>query len=367
MTTPNFFQTIAMRIPTLILIGVMVSLAQDGLAQTNTAPTGGARITFAAPDYDFGKVDSGTEVKYEFVFTNTGDQTLEITSVKTSCGCTSAGDWDKKIEPGNTGKIPVQFNTSGYGGPSHKSVFVACNDPTRANVTLNLQGTIWRAFDLNPPFIVFNLKPEGQGNENIKIKITSNAEEPVTVSHANCSNPAFQLGLATVKEGKEYELSITALASNVSGSLSAPVTLDTTSPKMPTLSITAFIMMQPLLSVSPPQIMLPAGPLASEAKYTVTIFNNSTNPVILSDPVVNITGVKVELSERLRGREYNVTVSFPAGFESSFSVVATVKSDNPKCPTVTIPVYQPPPASPPPAGHTTTQSTSAAASLAFKE
>jgi hypothetical protein len=352
-----------MKIASLIL-SVVAGFTLCGWAQTNEPAASGARIMFAASDFDFGKVDSGTEVKHEFVFTNMGNQTLEVTSVKTSCGCTTAGDWDKKVDPGQTGKIPVQFNSSGYGGAVRKSVFVACNDPTRENVTLNLQGTIWKAFDLSPPFAVFNLKPEGQSNENLTIKITSNADEPVSVSHPACPNPAFQTELTTVKEGKEYELHITAVVSNVTGSISAPVTVDTTSVKMPTISITTFIMMQPLLSVSPPQIMLPSGPLAQETKYTVTIFNNGTSPVTLSDPTVNANGVKVELSERLPGREFNVTVSFPAGFESSFSVVATVKSNNPKCPTVTIPVYQPAATPQPQGGHAAAQPAPATASVA---
>src|SRR5712671_2805436 len=132
------------------------------LAQTNPPAISGAKIAFAATDFDFGKADSGTAVKHDFVFTNTGDQVLEVTAVRPGCGCTTAGDWDKKVAPGQTGKIPIQFNSGGYGGEVHKTVSVTCNDPTRPNVTLNLHGTIWKSFDISPAYAVFNLTPESQ-------------------------------------------------------------------------------------------------------------------------------------------------------------------------------------------------------------
>src|SRR5262245_52080705 len=69
-------------------------------------PTGGAatpRISFAKESFDFGKINSGDIVKHDFVFTNMGNAVLEITEVRPSCGCTTAGTWDKRVEPGKTG------------------------------------------------------------------------------------------------------------------------------------------------------------------------------------------------------------------------------------------------------------------------
>src|SRR6201993_123091 len=60
------------------------------------------RIQFATPVYDFGKAKAGEPIKYSYVFTNTGDAVLEVTHVQPSCGCTTAGDWTRKVEPGQT-------------------------------------------------------------------------------------------------------------------------------------------------------------------------------------------------------------------------------------------------------------------------
>src|SRR5712675_3135449 len=96
----------------LVLAGAL-GIVPSALAQTNPPTVSGARIAFAATDFNFGKVDSGSLVKHDFVFTNTGDQVLEVTAVRPGCGCTTAGEWDTKVEPGQTGTIPIQFNSSG--------------------------------------------------------------------------------------------------------------------------------------------------------------------------------------------------------------------------------------------------------------
>src|SRR5215213_3502807 len=80
------------------------------------ATASGPRIEFSSLIYDFGKVSANELVKHEFVFTNTGKSTLEIIDVRPGCGCTTAGSWDKKVEPGKTGMIPLQFNSAGFGG-----------------------------------------------------------------------------------------------------------------------------------------------------------------------------------------------------------------------------------------------------------
>jgi hypothetical protein len=324
-----------------------IGFIAPALAQTNPATIPGARIEFAATDFDFGKVDAGTLVKHEFIFTNTGDQTLEVTTVRPSCGCTTAGEWDKKVEPGMTGKIPVQFNSTAYGGEVHKSIFVECNDSTKSNLTLTLNGTVWKLFNVTPAYAMFSLKPEQQGIVTQAVKIINNTDQPATVSDPTCGNPTFKMEVKTLQEGKEYELRVTADASSISGTMSAPITLKTTSPKMPQLTVLAYAMMPPLLAANPPQITLPAGPLPKAAQFTVTIQNNGVNPVTLSEPKVNAEGVEAQVAENLPGRQFSLTVNFPAGFESQPGLQATVKSSSSKYPLVTIPVYQPPPASAP--------------------
>src|SRR5664279_1058582 len=114
------------RVAGLVMLGTAVVGAQPTSAPpANTRSVTnavGPKIQFAMPVYDFGKMRAGDPVKYTFVFTNTGDQMLILNSVQPQCGCTTAGEWTKQVEPGKTGSIPIQVNTLGYNGMVVKQV-----------------------------------------------------------------------------------------------------------------------------------------------------------------------------------------------------------------------------------------------------
>ena len=103
---------------------------------TPAAGGSGPKIQFATPVYDFGQIKGGEVVKYTYVFTNAGDRVLELANVAASCGCTTAGEWTRQIEPGKTGSIPIQFNSGSFGGQVAKTITVTCNDPNQPTVTL---------------------------------------------------------------------------------------------------------------------------------------------------------------------------------------------------------------------------------------
>src|SRR6185295_1367672 len=86
-------------------------------ATTTNANPNGPRAQFDATIFFFGNVAPTDKPQHDFIVTNTGKATLEITDVRPGCGCTTAGAWDKKIEPGKTGKIPLAFNPANFTGP----------------------------------------------------------------------------------------------------------------------------------------------------------------------------------------------------------------------------------------------------------
>src|SRR5438270_9790792 len=118
--------------------------AASGAPAAATPAATGAKIAFETPTYDFGKTKSGEPIKHTFVFTNIGCETLEINNVRPGCGCTTAGEWTKKVEPGKTGTIPIQVNTANFNGPIMKNVSVDSNDKTAPTTALYLKRTDWK-------------------------------------------------------------------------------------------------------------------------------------------------------------------------------------------------------------------------------
>ena len=336
----------------LTIAGTFGSIA-SGLAQTKDSSPAAApgekkesaapKIQFAEMVYDFGKVTSGELVKHTFVFTNIGTATLEIKDVRPGCGCTTAGTWDKVVEPGKTGSIPLQFNSANFGGTVMKQATVTCNDLSQSNVLLQIKGTVWKPIEVTPTMAVFNISSEAQTNDTKVVRIVSNLDQPLTLSDLQCTNSSFKAELKTVKEGKEFELQITAIAPFNSPSVVAPVTLKTSSTNMPVINVSAYAVVQQPVTVAPSQIILPPGPFTNVVHHVITIRNSGTNSLVLSDANVNVPGTEVHVQETQPGRSFNLSVDFPAGFEvkAGQQVEVSVKSNHPKFPLIKVPVFQP--------------------------
>ncbi len=307
------------------------------------APSKGApKIQFSETTFNFGKVQTSDKPQHEFIFTNTGEAVLEITEVRPGCGCTTAGAWDRQVQPGKTGKVPLQFNPANFSGPVTKMATVTCNDPTQPNLHLQFQANVWRPIEVQPQYVYFLPVEDELTNETKVVRILSNIEEPITLGKPFSTSAAFKTELKTIREGKEFELRITCDGSLSNANSQGSITLHTSSTNMPNLSLNAVLMPQPALVAMPQQIQLPPGPLGQDFHYPATIRNNGHTPLKLSDPSVNAEGVTVQLQEIDPGKTFKLNVSFPTNFQARAGqpIELTVKTSHPKHPVLKLPITQ---------------------------
>jgi Protein of unknown function (DUF1573) len=304
----------------------------------------GPQIQFDDPAYNFGRIGAGEPVKHTFVFTNTGDAQLVISNVTPGCGCTTAGAWTKEVEPGKTGKIPIQVNTSAFNGPIGKSVTVTCNDKAHARVTLQISGTVWKPFDVNPQNVVLHVPAESSSEATMKVRIVNNTEQLVTLSEPECTNRAFSAELKTVRPGKEFELVVKAAPPFKSGTVQGAIALKTSSMEVPVLNVSVLAMMQAAVEAMPGQIILPSGPLGNDTTMAITVRNNGTNVLSLSNAVVNATGVETKIREVQPGKQFAVSIVFPKGFEAAPGqrIALSLESSHPQFKVITVPILQRP-------------------------
>lgn len=104
-------------------------------ALSNTA----AIFNWNETSFDFGSVPQGTPVSHEFEFTNTGSESIIITGVQASCGCTVADYTKDPIAPGEKGYVTSTYNAA-KAGVFSKTVTVQSN--AAENPILTLKGTV---------------------------------------------------------------------------------------------------------------------------------------------------------------------------------------------------------------------------------
>ena len=91
---------------------------------------------------DLGSINQRDTVHAEYHFRNDGSDSLHITSVETSCGCTVVRLKKKWYGPGESGIIHVSFDANGKFGEIRKEIMVESNDPMSSRIQLILQSNV---------------------------------------------------------------------------------------------------------------------------------------------------------------------------------------------------------------------------------
>ena len=84
-------------------------------------------MLFESSAHDFGKINAGDKVSYDFKFTNTGTGDLVIANAVGSCGCTVPEYPKEPLAPGKSGVMKVTFNSAGKSGMQQKTVTITTN------------------------------------------------------------------------------------------------------------------------------------------------------------------------------------------------------------------------------------------------
>ncbi len=126
-----------MKNSTLIITALLMVISVVTFAQEK--PT----IQFQSKVFDYGliKEENGPQ-KGVFTFTNIGNDTLLIISVRPSCGCTASDYTKDPVLPGGSGKIEATYNPQGRPGEFNKAITVTTNDPDNQSVVLTIKGNV---------------------------------------------------------------------------------------------------------------------------------------------------------------------------------------------------------------------------------
>lgn len=104
--------------------------------------------------HDFGTLEQGKPATYEFTFTNTTKETVMITAVRPSCGCTAANYTKTPVKPGEKGMVAATYN-SGAAGVFTKSITVTTSDSSIPK-SLTIKGKVDAAPAVDAPKTVLN-------------------------------------------------------------------------------------------------------------------------------------------------------------------------------------------------------------------
>ncbi len=124
----------------LIIGTTLLALTLAGCSGGRAAP----RVTVAPGSYDFGGIgpDPVTTV---FTVRNEGAGSLQVESVSTSCGCTTAQISAQTIRAGESAKLIVTFDPQAHDGAvgqSMRFVYLRTNDPAAPEIQVQISAEV---------------------------------------------------------------------------------------------------------------------------------------------------------------------------------------------------------------------------------
>ncbi|TWT48556.1 DUF1573 domain-containing protein [Botrimarina hoheduenensis] len=154
------------------LLAVLAVLAP---ASATVAQTWATKM-FDKTDHDFGVVARGSDTVYKFEVKNIYKEDVEVSSVRSSCGCTTPSIENGIIKTYDKAYVVAKFNTRTFTGVHSATLTVQISKPYPAQVQLRVHGNIRGDVVFEPGAVDFGALDQG-----------ASAEKTVSVAYAGRS------------------------------------------------------------------------------------------------------------------------------------------------------------------------------------
>lgn len=131
-----------MRIPPLLPL-LAVLLAPSLPLRAQEAPITQDVVVRPFPSHSFGRVLHGKKLTHVFWLLNRGTDTVTVSHIRSSCGCTAAMVENTRIAPGDSSDLTVTYYPPRPShGPQTKSVAIFLNDESRPRFQVGISADI---------------------------------------------------------------------------------------------------------------------------------------------------------------------------------------------------------------------------------
>lgn len=256
-------------------------------AFAQTAPTGPelnwAEKMFERLNLDFGVVARGAECKYQLKLRNLYQETINITNVSTSCGCSAAKPSSNQILSGQEAYIEISMDTARFMREKTSSALVTLSEPTkglRVEVKIPLKVYIRTDVVFTPGSVNFGAVDLGAGSERkITLAYAGRADWKVV----NIKSPKPYISAQAVETSRNpaagtanYDLVVTLAADAPAGTVREQLTLVTDDQANPHVPLPVEARVEADIVIQPEELAL--GTVAAGQSKTMNLIIRGKKP-----------------------------------------------------------------------------------------
>ncbi|HLN33316.1 MAG TPA: DUF1573 domain-containing protein [Gemmataceae bacterium] len=242
---------------------------------------------------DFGSVPRGPAVTHPFRLTNSTGQTVHISGVRVSCGCTSAQVLRDTLAPGESTAIQATMDTHRFVGIKNVTIYVTFDQPQWEEVRLWVQANGRDDITVSPEaFALGRAKRGSSPSASVTIAFLDGQSQILDVQR---ESNYVQTTLKEVRReagNVAYQLTATVRPDAPVGKWFSDVWLKTNNPAMPRVRVPLNVEIESGLNVSPPAVTLGDVKPGGEAARKVIV--RGTNPF----RITKVQGTDDQLSVR---------------------------------------------------------------------
>jgi hypothetical protein len=244
-----------------------------------------AEKMFNKRDHDFGTVARGADTVYRFEITNLYKQTMQITGVRSSCGCTTPSIENKTIKTHEKAYLVAKFNTRTYTGLHGATLTVSFGAPYHAEVQVRVHGNIRGDVVFSPGAVQYGNVDEGVSAEQ-SLTVNYAGHDRWEIVDVTNDNDHFEVELKEMSRGfgkVSYNLLVRLKGNVPTGFVNDQLTVVTNDPRAENQRIPLFVTgrIVPEISVTPTTLVL--GDITAGTEVTKKVVVRGKNPFRIVD------------------------------------------------------------------------------------
>lgn len=306
----------------LLFVGVGTAAAQlpPPPAEPIAVPRGLGEIQFQKNLHDFGDIWDHEKAEHKFVFTNVGTETLVITDVRSTCGCTVPELVKKDYEPGESGEITVIFNPENRANRQRKTINVTTDSRATPRAALTITANVTKVLEVQPK--IANLGRTFKGEEKgMKIHILGKIDGFKAVPAEKQSEDCDRMFLLEFVEADTVEIDgETTPRSTLRVSLkpglpvgrhSADLLIKSNDKRREDVVIRATVTVVGDLQARPPRFALGRVKPEAEFEASLTLINRVAEPfnIVKIETSPELEGVEVQFVPVVEGQKDAYTIT----------------------------------------------------------
>jgi hypothetical protein len=231
------------------------------LAGAPDAIAGPPPINVLDPDFDFGRVLTGTLVEHQFVLTNDGASPAIVDEIRLTPPLTLVAA-PASVAAGAQAIVRVRLDSSRIRGLFEGHIVLSIAGSDNAAIGLTFAGTVYQTVETFPQSAFFVITERGQTQEQ-SIELVNHEPEPLAITSVDHPRDRFTTRLEAIEAGKRYRLTLRLDGKGATGRSTDPIVVTTSSRSTPVVRISANTFVRERVYTFPDSVDLGGFPLAA--------------------------------------------------------------------------------------------------------